>query len=77
MPQFIPDRQHTHATAISMEPIKFSQPECELFEKRQVKAHPDLVPDMLTIAEALVAQGADVTAGHPVEPGAAHHLSPL
>ena len=44
---------------------------------RHVKAHPDLVPDMLTIAEALVAQGADVTAGHPVEPGAAHHLSPL
>lgn len=38
---------------------------------------PELKDDMLAIADALVAQGADVNAGRPESPGSAHRLSPL
>lgn len=41
------------------------------------RQRPDLAPDMIAVAEALVAQGADVSDGYPVEPGSDHLLSAL
>ena len=41
------------------------------------KARPDLVPDAIAIAEALVERGADVNDGYPVAPGSDHLLSAL
>ncbi len=42
-----------------------------------IHARPNLVPDMLAIAEALVENGADVNDGYPHEPGSDHLLSAL
>ncbi|NNF90930.1 MAG: hypothetical protein HKM96_06070, partial [Boseongicola sp.] len=46
------------------------------FSKR-LQADPGLADDMLAIAEALVAEGADVNDGYPVHPGSDHKLSAL
>ena len=46
------------------------------FSKR-LQAHPELERDMLAIAELLVANGADVNDGFPVQPGDDHMLSAL
>lgn len=46
------------------------------FSKR-LHAYPELADDMLAIAEALVAHGADVNDGYPFPPGGDHRLSAL
>ncbi|NND20244.1 MAG: ankyrin repeat domain-containing protein, partial [Silicimonas sp.] len=46
------------------------------FSKR-LQADPGLADDMLAIAEALVAEAADVNDGYPVHPGSDHKLSAL
>ncbi|WGW05524.1 ankyrin repeat domain-containing protein [Tropicibacter oceani] len=44
---------------------------------RWIKARPDLEPDMLAVAELLLAHGADVNDGYPFQPGDDHLLSAL
>ena len=44
---------------------------------RWIHQRPDLAQDMLAIADALLAHGADVNDGYPVSPGADHALSAL
>ncbi|KAG1715370.1 hypothetical protein GQR58_000341 [Nymphon striatum] len=52
-------------------------PMCHLAFSRWFKARPDLVPDMMAIAEMLVAAGADVNESYPVSAGNDHRLSAL
>lgn len=53
------------------------RPILHLAFSRHIQAHPELVPDMLAVAEALVDAGADVNDGYPAAPGSDHLLSAL
>ena len=53
------------------------RPILHLAFSRRLQARPDLEDDMMAIAEALVANGADVNDGYPVHPGSDHRLSAL
>ncbi|MBF9032723.1 hypothetical protein HKCCE2091_00585 [Rhodobacterales bacterium HKCCE2091] len=52
-------------------------PLIHLCRSKMIHHRPGLEADMIAIAEALVAAGADVNGGVPVHPGADHLLSPL
>ncbi len=53
------------------------RPILHLAFSKYIHAHPEREGDMIAIAEALVANGADVNDGYPHEPGSDHHLSAL
>jgi len=52
-------------------------PMLHLAFSQHFKAHPDLETDMIAIAEALVANGADVNDSYPAEPGSDHRLTAI
>lgn len=76
------DRQAVEA-ALSEDPSLASRafgprrPILHLAFSKRLQAHPELERDMLAIAEALVANGADVNDGYSVHPGSDHKLSAL
>ncbi|MCL6282319.1 ankyrin repeat domain-containing protein [Ruegeria sp. 2012CJ41-6] len=53
------------------------RPILHLAFSRHIHAHPELERDMIAVAEALLAAGADVNDGYPLEPGSPHQLSAL
>lgn len=53
------------------------RPILHLAFSRYIHLRPELKPDMLAIAAALVAHGADVNDSYPSEPGSPHRLSAL
>ncbi|MFZ5965317.1 ankyrin repeat domain-containing protein [Thalassococcus sp. BH17M4-6] len=53
------------------------RPILHLAFSRWIKQRPELAPQMIAVAEALLAAGADVNDGYPVSPGSDHLLSAL
>ncbi|MFA3916913.1 ankyrin repeat domain-containing protein [Ruegeria hyattellae] len=53
------------------------RPMLHLAFSRYFQSRPDLERDMIAVAEALLAAGADVNDGYPSEPGSPHQLSAL
>ncbi|MDP5218363.1 ankyrin repeat domain-containing protein [Ruegeria sp. 2205SS24-7] len=53
------------------------RPILHLAFSRHLQSHPELEGDMIAVADALLAAGADVNDGYPSEPGSPHQLSAL
>lgn len=63
--------------ALATTPDGPRRPILHLAFSKWIKARPELAPDMLAIAEALLQHGADVNDSFPHEPGSDHRLSAL
>lgn len=76
-------RREAVETALKVDPGCLESDLCpvpalvHLARSRMIQAHPDRAPDMLAIADLLLAHGADVNRGIPVAEGSDHFLSPL